>query len=145
MIRIESITMAVPKIKMNNGLYMPAIGLGTFRSLGGDAGNATQVACDFGYRHYDTAYLYENEKEVGDALNEKLNQQSIKREDLFVVTKLWNTFHEPDKVEKWCRKQLEYLGLGYIDLYLMHYPVGFVERDPFDFWPMQSDGTYEMK
>lgn len=109
----------------------------------GDAGRATKHAIDAGYRHFDTAFLYGNEREVGQAIREKIEEGAVKREDIFIVTKLWNTHHEPEKVEKACRVSCDNLGLGYIDLYLMHYPTGFVEREPFEFWPLQADGTHE--
>lgn len=114
-----------------------------YQSLGGEAGVATKCAIHAGYRHFDTAYLYENEKEVGHAILEKINEGAVKREDVYIVTKLWNTNHEPEKVEHACRRSCDNLGLGYIDLYLMHYPVAFEERTPFDFWPMDSNGQHE--
>lgn len=104
---------------------------------------ATEHAIDVGYRHFDTAYLYENEKEVGSAVQKKLNQGVMKREDIFMVTKLWNTDHSPEKVEAACRRSNDNLGLGYIDLYLMHYPTAFTERKPFEFWPKNADGTFD--
>lgn len=67
--------------------------------------------------------LYGNEKEIGKAIQEKLKEGKIKREDLFIVTKLWNTFHEIEQVVPTCKKSLENFGLDYIDLYLIHWPV----------------------
>lgn len=109
----------------------------------GEAGRAVEYAIDVGYRHFDTARLYENEKEVGLAIQKKINEGVVKREDIFIVTKLWNTDHEPDKVEAACRRSCEKLGLGYIDLYLMHYPTAFKEHTPFDYWPLKSDGFFD--
>lgn len=109
----------------------------------GEAGRATAHAIDVGYRHFDTARLYENEEEVGKAIQEKIKEGVVKREDIFIVTKLWNTDHEPKNVENACRTSCEKLGLGYIDLYLMHYPVAFKERNPFEYWPMNPDGQHE--
>lgn len=154
----------VPKIPLNNGLVMPGFGLGTYevsfarwiifwrifycfffiQSLD-ETHQAVKYAIDAGYRHFDTAFLYGNEKPVGDAINEKIKEGAVKRKDVFIVTKLWNTFHEPEKVEPACRRSLENLGLGYIDLYLMHWPFGFNERDDFDFWPINPDGKFDMK
>ncbi|XP_031623206.1 aldo-keto reductase family 1 member B1-like [Contarinia nasturtii] len=132
----------VPSISMNNGLSMPGFGLGTYESFG-EAGRATKHAIDVGYRHFDTARLYENEEEVGKAIQEKIKEGVVKREEIFIVTKLWNTDHEPEKVEKACRKSCEKLGLGYIDLYLMHWPVAFTERTPYEYWPLNDDGQYD--
>lgn len=67
--------------------------------------------------------LYGNEREIGDAVREKIAEGSVKREDLFIVTKLWNTFHEREKVVPTCKKSLSNFGLEYLDLYLIHWPV----------------------
>lgn len=109
----------------------------------GEVSAATKHAIDVGYRHFDTARLYENEEQVGQAIQQKIKDGAVKREDIFIVTKLWNTDHEPEKVEKAARRSCEKLGLGYIDLYLMHYPVAFKERTPFENWPLNPDGTHE--
>lgn len=85
--------------------------------------------------------MYNNEQEVGEAAQEKITEGVVSRADLFIVTKLWCIFHEPDKVEYACRKSLENLGLDYIDLYLMHFPVGFVHNSDEDVWPSNPDGT----
>lgn len=114
-----------------------------FEQSFGEAGRATEYAIDIGYRHFDTARLYENEEEVGLAIQKKIKAGAVKREDIFIVTKLWNTDHEPEKVEAACRRSCEKLGLGYIDLYLMHYPTAFTERTPFDYWPKNADGMFD--
>lgn len=67
--------------------------------------------------------LYGNEKEIGKGIREKIQDGTVKREDLFIVTKLWNTFHEREKVVPTCKKSLENFGLDYVDLYLIHWPV----------------------
>ncbi|XP_031616542.1 1,5-anhydro-D-fructose reductase-like [Contarinia nasturtii] len=114
-----------PTIRLNNGYEMPVIGLGTFESTSGDAERAVKDAIDAGYRHIDTAFLYGNEVEVGNAIRSKIEDGVIKREDIFVTTKLWSTFHEPDQVEKAFQRSFDNLNLDYIDLYLMHYPVAY--------------------
>ncbi|XP_036332145.1 aldo-keto reductase family 1 member B1 [Rhagoletis pomonella] len=117
-----------PKIKLSNGQAIPSIGLGTWRSRESDAERAVKDAIDVGYRHIDTAFVYENEDEVGRAINAKIAEGIIKREDIFVVTKLGGIHHDPQLVEHACRKSLSNLGLVYIDLYLMHFPVGQVYK-----------------
>ncbi|KAG5880267.1 hypothetical protein JTB14_003416 [Gonioctena quinquepunctata] len=120
--------MAMEKLHLNNGLFIPAIGLGTYKSQPDEVKEAVSYAIDVGYRHIDTAWYYKNEKEVGEAINEKLNEGSIKRKDLFVVTKLWNNFHEKKNVVPKLRESLESLKLEYIDLFLVHWPFGFKEN-----------------
>lgn len=76
----------------------------------------------------DTAYFYGNEKEVGNACRDKIKDGTVKREDLFIVTKLWNSFHNPDHVAEAFQRSLNNLNLDYIDLYLMHMPMGYEFR-----------------
>ncbi|XP_023716709.1 aldo-keto reductase family 1 member B1 isoform X2 [Cryptotermes secundus] len=86
-------------------------------------------AIDAGYRHFDTALFYMNESEVGAAIRAKIAEGVIKREDVFVTTKLWNTHHRPGVVVDTCKKSLSNLGLDYVDLYLIHWPFGFQEGE----------------
>ncbi|XP_055306360.1 putative aldo-keto reductase family 1 member C8, partial [Sitodiplosis mosellana] len=111
-----------PTVLLNNGYKIPIVGDGTYLSKGNEVEQAVKDAIDVDYRHIDTAYIYQNEVEVGKAIREKIAEGVIKREDIFVTTKLWNTFHEPDQVEIAFNKSLENLDLEYIDLYLMHFP-----------------------
>lgn len=93
---------------------------------------AVKDAIDIGYRHFDCAMLYSNEAEIGSAIREKIASGDVRRDELFIVTKLWNTFHDKEEVVPTCRKSLENFGLDYIDLYLIHWPVAQKSTGPFD-------------
>ncbi|XP_034483130.1 aldo-keto reductase family 1 member B1 isoform X3 [Drosophila innubila] len=130
-----------PTVKLNNGLEMPVLGLGTYASQNKEGEIAVKHAIDIGYRHIDTAYFYQNEVEVGQAIRDKIAEGVVKREDIFLVTKLWNIHHDPDRVEGACRKQLSNFGLDYIDLYLMHMPVGYKYVNEETLLPKDENGT----
>jgi glycerol 2-dehydrogenase (NADP+) len=116
-------------IPLNTGATIPALGLGTWQSAPGEVKKAVVHAIEAGYRHIDCAFCYQNEDEVGEALKDVLERGVVKREELFITTKLWCTFHT--RVEEGLQKSLSALGLEYVDLYLMHWPV-----------PMNPKGTY---
>ncbi|XP_053684258.1 aldo-keto reductase family 1 member B1-like [Sabethes cyaneus] len=131
----------VQRIALNNGNSIPVIGLGTWQSPADQVTQAVQDAIDIGYRHIDCAFIYRNEREVGEAITRKLEQGVIQRSDLFVTSKLWDTFHRPDLVKRAMQNSLSNLNLGYLDLYLMHWPVAYREGDNLN--PLKPDGkTY---
>lgn len=91
----------------------------------GQVYEAVKTALNLGYRHIDEAWIYGNEEEVGKAFREVFAEGKIKREDVWVTTKLWNCFHRPNQVMKGFQESLTKLGLDYVDLFLMHFPVSF--------------------
>lgn len=94
--------------------------LGTWQSAPGEVKTAVATALKAGYRHIDCAFVYGNENEVGEGLAEAF-KAGVKREDIFITTKVWCTFHS--RVEKCLEESLKSLGVDYVDLYLMHWPV----------------------
>jgi len=115
---------AVPQKTLYNGAKVPALGLGTFgsdRFTAMEIANAVIGAAEVGYRHFDCASVYGNEKEIGGAFK-VIMDGGVKREELFITSKLWNNKHAEEDVIPQCKKSLEDLGLDYLDLYLIHWP-----------------------
>lgn len=112
-------------LNFKNGDKMPAIGLGTWKSGKGEVGEAVKIALQNGYRHIDCAATYGNEAEIGKAFADTFKEGKIKREEVWVTSKLWNDSHEKEHVIPELKKTLKDLQLDYLDLYLIHWPVAF--------------------
>lgn len=122
-------------IRLADGASMPRVGLGLWKIAGDRTAGLVLDAIEAGYRHLDSAADYGNEAEAGEGIRRALAAGQCRREDLWVTSKLWNTFHHPDHVRPACERTLSDLGLDYLDLYLVHFPISlryvdFAERYP---------------
>ncbi|XP_037871489.1 aldo-keto reductase AKR2E4-like isoform X1 [Bombyx mori] len=133
----QSAELIVPTLQLSSGGNIPVVALGTWlghRPKGkvvqvtNDTEQAVIYALEAGYTHIDTAYKYGIEDQVGRALTKKFSE-GLKRESIFITTKLWNSYHEREQVIPALRKSLENLNLEYVDLYLIHWPIAMFEND----------------
>jgi alcohol dehydrogenase (NADP+) len=132
---IESSDFRMTRLLLNGGSHIPALGFGTLIPDAAATITATRDALEAGFRHFDCAERYRNEREVGEALQAGIAAGGITREDIFVTTKLWNSNHQPERVAPAFQASLDRLRLNYLDLYLIHTPFAFQpgeEQDPRD-------------
>ena len=113
-------------VRLSDGHFIPILGFGTYAPQEvpkSKATEATKIAIDAGFRHIDSASMYQNEKEVGLAIRSKIADGTVKREDIFYTSKVWCTFHRPELVRVCLEQSLKQLQLDYVDLYLIHFPM----------------------
>jgi diketogulonate reductase-like aldo/keto reductase len=128
------------RFTLNNGSgEIPALGFGTSLSDRTQTRNAVKAAVKVGFRHLDAAERYRNEADVGAALKELFADGTVRRDELFVTTKLWNNNHRPERVKPALQASLSRLGLDAVDLYLVHTPFAFKPGDDQD--PRHPDGA----
>jgi alcohol dehydrogenase (NADP+) len=133
---IESFEFQTARMPLGHGAgQMPVLGFGTLIADPAITMAATREALEAGFRHFDCAERYRNERDVGEALQAGLIAGASRREEIFITTKLWNTNHRPERVEPAFEASLDRLRLNYLDLYLIHTPFAFQpgdEQDPRD-------------
>jgi D-xylose reductase len=112
-----------PTLKLASGDQLPVVGLGTWKIERPAVSSLVQSAIQVGYRHLDCACDYGNEAEVGQGIRASLAAGACRREDLWITSKLWNTYHAPDHVRPAAERSLHDLGVDYLDLYLVHFPI----------------------
>ena len=117
------------------GQTMPAVGLGLWKLETNEVAEAVYNAIKNGYRHLDSAADYGNEQQVGEGIARALKDGLCSREDLWITSKLWNTFHRKEYVQRACEKSLSDLGIDYFDLYLIHFPIALQYVDINDRYP----------
>ncbi|KAK2785663.1 NAD(P)H-dependent D-xylose reductase (XR) [Onygenales sp. PD_12] len=132
--------MAVPNVKLSSGFDMPIVGFGLWKVNNDTCADQVYNAIKTGYRLFDGACDYGNEQECGEGVARAIKEGLVKREELFIVSKLWQTFHDPEQVEKITRKQLADWQVDYFDLFIVHFPVALKYIDPAVRYP---PGWYE--
>ncbi len=121
-------------LTFNNNDKMPALGLGTWKSAKGEVYEVVRKAIEIGYRHFDCAFFYGNEAEIGQAIADAIKNGEVTREELWITSKLWNNRHRKEQIQASFEITLRDLGLDYLDLYLIHWPV-----------VLQDDANYAQK
>ncbi|KGH46900.1 oxidoreductase [Modestobacter caceresii] len=125
----------VPTITLNNGVQIPQLGFGVFQIKPEETVEATRTALEVGYRHIDTAEMYGNEAEVGEAVR----QSGVPREEVFVTSKLNNGFHARDDALKAFDGTMDALGFDYLDLFLVHWPLPGIDVDYVETWKAMEE------
>ncbi|KAJ2985562.1 hypothetical protein NUW58_g5461 [Xylaria curta] len=119
-----------PTIKLSSGYEMPQVGFGLWKVDNATAADTVYNAIKVGYRLFDGACDYGNEKECGEGVARAIKEGLVTREELFITSKLWPVFEDGDKVEPAIRRSLADWGLEYFDLYLIHFPGALKYVDP---------------
>ena len=110
-------------LEFSNKDKMPMLGLGTWKSAKGEIYQTVRKAIEIGYRHFDCAFIYGNENEIGQAISDAMDNKEVTRDELWITSKLWNNRHKKADVQLSIEITLESLKLEYLDLYLIHWPV----------------------
>ncbi|EEH07494.1 NADP-dependent glycerol dehydrogenase [Histoplasma capsulatum G186AR] len=134
------------KATLNTCYQIPLLGYGTWQAGPGEVGAGVFEALKAGYRHLDLAHIYRNQREVGEGLKKALKEiPGLRREDIFITSKLWNNYHKPEHVAMSLDICLKELGLQYLDLFLIHWPVAFEYRSDTELFPLDMTSTNPKK
>ncbi|KAH8173189.1 aldo/keto reductase family protein [Sarocladium implicatum] len=140
--------MSKTSVQLASGHSMPLVGFGLWKVPADKAADTVYNAIKVGYRLFDGAYDYANEKEAGQGVRRAIEEGLVKREDIFITTKLWNNYHRKEHALQMAKAQNAAWGLGHIDLYLIHFPVALKYIDPeerrYPAWWMDDNGTIEL-
>ncbi|KAH6660388.1 NAD(P)H-dependent D-xylose reductase [Truncatella angustata] len=121
----------VPSIKLSSGHEMPLVGFGIWKVPNESCADTVYNAIKLGYRHFDGAWDYTNSAEAGKGVRRAIDEGLVKREDLFITSKLWNNYHKREHAHQQAKLELEAWGLEYLDLFLIHFPIA-LEFIPFE-------------
>ncbi|XP_058434652.1 aldo-keto reductase family 1 member C1 isoform X2 [Marmota monax] len=128
-------------VQLSDGHFIPRLGFGTYKLKevpNSKTVEATKIAIEAGFRHIDCAYVYQVEEEVGLAVRSKIEDGTVKREDIFYTSKLWSTFHHPNLVQSCLERSLKKLRFDYVDLYLIHFPIAMKPGE--ELYPKDENG-----
>ncbi|KAJ5076728.1 hypothetical protein M0811_00045 [Anaeramoeba ignava] len=123
-------------VKLSSGKNIPVIGLGTWKLPTEKIDQIIRDSIEVGFRHFDCAWGYENEEQIGNVFKEIFSTDKSKREDFWITSKLHNIFHDPKDVQWACEQSIQNLGCDYLDLFLIHWPISFEKRDDLDPEPL---------
>jgi len=130
--------MAASSLTLNSGHSIPQLGLGTWLSQPGEVGESVKMALEVGYRHIDCATVYQNQEEIGKVFSDAFRSGKVKREDVFITSKIWNTHHSYEKASEAIGDMLKDLQVSYLDLCLIHWPMGYQEGN--GMFPVDKNG-----
>nr|XP_039248178.1 aldo-keto reductase family 1 member B1-like [Styela clava] len=138
---IHLVNMSCPSVDLNTGQQMPIVGLGTSKSPGATIRNVVKDALNAGYRHFDCAYVYQNEMDIGDVIQNYILKGKLGRENLFISSKLGCSFGHPSHIHDAYQKTLKNLRLEYLDLFYIHWPFALKYTGPDNLFPSDEHGN----
>jgi len=127
---------------LNNNIEIPQLALGTYKLEENEIVDVIEKAIDIGYRHFDCAFIYANEQPIGKVFNQLFNKQIIQRSQLFLTSKLWSSFHRFERVRQQCLISINNLQCQYLDLFIIHWPISFIDQVRFHLFKRNSSNFF---